>query len=725
MTVNLSMLAGAGAQFFNGNTPLTGGKLFTYAAGTTTPETTYTTVAGNVAHTNPIVLDSSGRVPAGGEIWLSDAVSYKFVLTTATDVVLGTYDDVTGNGSGIFAALAAPTGSSLVGFVQAGAEAVATTVQAKLRQTVSVKDFGAVGDGVTDDTAAIQLAAAALTNGMSLYFPAGTYIVDGFVGGQDVSSVIRIEKKNRVTIYGDGARIRCNLDMTTKSATLIHFLGCNECEVKGLNLDIEASGYPIYLTNLYETWATAVWVEKASDGTTSNRCVVRDCFIRTYHPQGASIGDGTGNPIHPTYAGKLQSVVVYGGYDAVTPRYNDACQVANNTFFQCTSRVVWLWMTRDCIVSNNSFYECGIDATAFSLMVIRLTHANNGTVIEGNVIEGGYSSSAAILISDNGGVYSPTDVVVSGNVIRNHQASTGVFVDGYRRLSITGNTIQMPNDARGISLDDGSNNVGDDLTITGNSIGHTGGTFTSDGIYMLTQGVGTISGNTIRGFRYGVNLEVGAPTITGNSITSNNSHGIFCNSTVTGAYIMSNNISSNGGSGVASNSGAAGLVVIGNYIAANGNYGIRTGTNATVLNNQIINNVNQGIRAGSNSMINGNVVSDGSSTAITARGIEQDGTATGCTISANTVRSPAGKFLHGIYMPSFAANVENNITYASGTTADIATGTSSNVKASGAGTPEGAINAAPGSTWSRTNGGAGTSFYIKETGTGNTGWVAK
>jgi hypothetical protein len=163
MTVNLSMLAGAGAQFFNGNTPLTGGKLFTYAAGTTTPETTYTTVAGNVAHTNPIILDSAGRIPAGGEIWLSDAVSYKFVLTTATDVVLGTYDDVTGNGSGIFAALAAPTGSSLVGFLQAGTAAVATTVQTKLRETVSFKNFGAVGDGTADDSTEINNAVAAHT----------------------------------------------------------------------------------------------------------------------------------------------------------------------------------------------------------------------------------------------------------------------------------------------------------------------------------------------------------------------------------------------------------------------------------------------------------------------------------------------------------------------------------------------------------------------------------
>lgn len=43
----------------------------------------------------------------------------------------------------------------------------------------------------------------------------------------------------------------------------------------------------------------------------------------------------------------------------------------------------------------------------------------------------------------------------------------------------------------------------------------------------------------------------------------------------------------------------------------------------------------------------------------------------------------------------------------------------------GSGTPEGVVAAPIGSTWRRTNGGAGTSFYVKETGTGTTGWVAK
>jgi hypothetical protein len=96
--VFLSPVGGVAAQFFtNTGTVLTGGKLYTYAAGTTTPQATYTTSSGTIAHTNPIILDSAGRVP-GGEIWLT-SVAYKFVLNTSTDVLIATYDNITGIGA--------------------------------------------------------------------------------------------------------------------------------------------------------------------------------------------------------------------------------------------------------------------------------------------------------------------------------------------------------------------------------------------------------------------------------------------------------------------------------------------------------------------------------------------------------------------------------------------------------------------------------------------------
>jgi len=92
--VFLSAFAGAGAQFFDNNgVILSGGKIYTYAAGTTTPAATYTSSSGNTAHTNPIILDSAGRVP-GGEIWLPLAANYKFTVETSSGILLGTYDNI-------------------------------------------------------------------------------------------------------------------------------------------------------------------------------------------------------------------------------------------------------------------------------------------------------------------------------------------------------------------------------------------------------------------------------------------------------------------------------------------------------------------------------------------------------------------------------------------------------------------------------------------------------
>ena len=101
MSVFLSPIGGAGWQFFNNDgTVLAGGKLNTYIAGSSTPKATYTTSAGNIAHTNPIILDSSGRVP-GGEIWLTAGL-YKFVVTTSANVLIGTYDNINGIGAAEF-----------------------------------------------------------------------------------------------------------------------------------------------------------------------------------------------------------------------------------------------------------------------------------------------------------------------------------------------------------------------------------------------------------------------------------------------------------------------------------------------------------------------------------------------------------------------------------------------------------------------------------------------
>jgi hypothetical protein len=89
------------------------------------------------------------------------------------------------------------TDANSVTYLPAGTGAVQTTVQTKLRESVSVKDFGAVGDGVTNDTAAIQ---AAINASSVVVFPEGTYLV----------TTVDISSKN-LTLLGYGATIDTNI----------------------------------------------------------------------------------------------------------------------------------------------------------------------------------------------------------------------------------------------------------------------------------------------------------------------------------------------------------------------------------------------------------------------------------------------------------------------------------------------------------------------------------
>jgi hypothetical protein len=87
------------AQFLDASgNPLVGGKVYTYAAGTTTPLATFTTGAGTVANTNPVILDSRGEA----NIWYSNGTSYKVVLADSANATIWTVDNIVTIGSMAF-----------------------------------------------------------------------------------------------------------------------------------------------------------------------------------------------------------------------------------------------------------------------------------------------------------------------------------------------------------------------------------------------------------------------------------------------------------------------------------------------------------------------------------------------------------------------------------------------------------------------------------------------
>ena len=93
MTISIALVAGAGAQFFDDSgTPLAGGKIYTYLAGTTTPATSYTARDGLTPNSNPIILDAGGRPP--NEIWLTGGTLYKYIIKTSADSLIGAYDNL-------------------------------------------------------------------------------------------------------------------------------------------------------------------------------------------------------------------------------------------------------------------------------------------------------------------------------------------------------------------------------------------------------------------------------------------------------------------------------------------------------------------------------------------------------------------------------------------------------------------------------------------------------
>lgn len=244
-----------------------------------------------------------------------------------------------------------------LGFLQSGTGATTRTIQDKLRDTVSVKDFGAVGDGTTNDTAAVQAAADyAWNNGKILLIPAGTYkaklvlppagtteprgdafIMQGegagsvFLGGSpyikgttiispDTSPAFTLNNVLTPSDAGPQLHIRDIRFEANSTNPVVQFAVWNDfCEMRNCELYQSGTGGGINMTRAY-------------GGT------IRDTHVANTNLVGTTSYTGTGINVGTPYSGALltfQKVSVRGFNTGFNLGSGSATYILNTTLQQC------------------------------------------------------------------------------------------------------------------------------------------------------------------------------------------------------------------------------------------------------------------------------------------------------------------------------------------------------------------------------------------------------
>jgi hypothetical protein len=264
MTVSLSLLAGAGWQFLdNSGNVLAGGRLFTYAAGTTIPLASYTSSTGLTANANPIILDSAGRVPL--QIWLTDGSAYKFVLETSAGVQIGAWDNVY-----------AP-GVNSISFGTTGLTPVtATQGTVTVAGTLNVANGGTGLTSLTAGRIPFGNGTAAFDNSTNLTYTTGTSTLAAPV----ISAATSMANAGNMLFSGAAARIQGDFsnatyanrtafqDKTTNSGTFFPVIPNGTSPNAGMGVfnssDPSNAAYGFVQTN---TTAVQVGADKAGTGT--------------------------------------------------------------------------------------------------------------------------------------------------------------------------------------------------------------------------------------------------------------------------------------------------------------------------------------------------------------------------------------------------------------------------------------------------------------------------
>jgi len=402
-------------------------------------------------------------------------------------------------------------------YVPAGSGAVTTTVQTKLRETVSVKDFGAVGDGVTDDTVAIQ--AALNSSALSVTVPNGTY---------KITATLTIGS-NKSFVLSDGATITAlATDLGTDPAT----------SGPGIFPGFPR-GYPMITNDDYVGGNQNIIIEGG------NWIFTRDISIRA----GAIVDfrtvtkgqvrnlncDCPGTGLYTNSVGTIYALQCY--YVSVLNCSVENSVGCHNFYFNET----WWSKISGCSAKNTNDSTYTVDASPFCQVLNSYAYESAGSAIsfnskyglvQGNTIDNSGpvrtipGVGIGIVVGHPDLIWSGSHTKVIGNTIWGHAKSSAISI---AQSPSTQNVVVANNTVEGIAGGPPSGNITNGISLVGENTSVTGNQIRNCviGIRVAAGSSGnSITGNVVfANYRQGILVLSGRNTITGNTCYDNGQSG--------------------------------------------------------------------------------------------------------------------------------------------------------------------------------------------------------